>query len=50
MPRPGKNFSITVDVGPRGFVDCSAQYPLNYVFMAYEDSYWQNNTPQGARW
>ena len=48
MPRPGKNFSITVDVGPRGYVDCSAQYPLNYVFMAYEDSYWQNNTPQGA--
>lgn len=35
--RPGKNFYIDVEVGPRGFVNSDAQYPLAYKFFGMEE-------------
>ncbi len=45
----GRDFSVNVTVGPRGFVSCSASLPLYYKFLSEESGTYSNAGPSTPR-
>lgn len=43
--RSGKGISFEVELGPKGYLDCEAAYPLYYKFLTSESSTYANAGP-----